>query len=147
MQLITFVLLLYRRKDGLFQDAQHRIRKCQISHKRVKITRTSALLVIDQLKNGFQRTGDFTPRMRTRRNWRPELSIKYFYDNRRGWKEKCAVIMQNDKSHLRNFIPEPPKIYSIGLRCGAKSLDGNNDLSSSCDLTRNYKKRFNIIRR
>ncbi|XP_067203073.1 uncharacterized protein MAL13P1.304-like isoform X2 [Linepithema humile] len=130
------------------QDAQHRSRKsqiAQISHKKVKVIRTSALLVIDQLKNGFRRLEDFTPRMQTRRNWRPELLIKSFYDNRRGCKEKCVMIMQHDKSRSRNFISEPPKIYSIGLHCGARSLDDNNDLWSSCDLTRNFKKRLNII--
>jgi len=70
--------------------------------------------------------------------------IKYFYDNRRGCKEKCAIIMQHDRNHARKFIPEPPKIYSIGLRCDTRSLNDNNDLSSSCYL-RNFKKHFNII--
>lgn len=124
------------------QDAQYRSRKSP--HKRLKVTRTSTSLMIDQLKSIFWCPGDFVSPIRTRRNWRPEFLMKYLRDSRRGCNEGCNMILRHDK---RNFVPEAPKIYSIGLQFGARSLSDSDDLSSSYGAISNLKKRFSIVRR
>ncbi|XP_036147226.1 uncharacterized protein LOC118647106 [Monomorium pharaonis] len=129
-------------ENGFSQDAQYRPRKSP--RKRLKITRMSTSLVIDQLKSVFWYPDDFMSRVRTRRNWRPEFLMKYFRDNRRGRNEGRDVILQHGKKIL---VPEAPKIYSIGLHSGARSLIDSSDLSNSCGAITNFKKRFNIVRR
>lgn len=122
------------------QDTQYRIRRSP--RKKLRATRMSASLVIDQLKNGFRRPGDFTPRMRTRRNWRPEFWMKYLRDNQRDYNKECTVIGQR---HERSFVPETPKICSIGLHSSTPSLHNYNDLPNLYDATRNFKRRFDIV--
>ncbi|KYN29005.1 hypothetical protein ALC57_01652 [Trachymyrmex cornetzi] len=131
-----------RRENGFSQDTQHR--QCKSPRKRLKIARTLASLVIDQLKSVFWCPGDFLSYIRMRQNWRPEFLMLYLYDNQCSCNDKCDSVLRYDK---RNLVPEVPKIYSIGLHCGARNLGNNDYLSSSCDTIRNLKKRFNIDRR
>lgn len=133
--------LSFRRKNGFSQDAQYRSRKSP--RKRPKVAQTSVSLVIDQLKSIFWCPGDFMSRIRTRRNWRSEFLMKYLRNNRCGCNKECDMILRYGK---RNFVPEIPKIYSIGLRSGVRNCD-SNDFSNSCGAIRNFKKRFSIVHR
>ncbi|XP_011686776.1 PREDICTED: uncharacterized protein LOC105449324 isoform X2 [Wasmannia auropunctata] len=130
------------RESGFSQDAQYRSRKSP--RKKLKVARTSASLVIDQLKNVFWCPDDFTSRVRTRRNWYPEFLMWHLRNNRCDCKERCNAILRSDK---RNFIPVAPKIYSIGLHSGARNLSDSDNLSSLCGAIRNFRKRFSIVRR
>ncbi|XP_018314125.1 uncharacterized protein [Mycetomoellerius zeteki] len=130
------------RESGFSQDTQHRQRNSP--RKRLKVARTSASLMIDQLKSVFWYPGDFLSYIRMRRNWRPEFLMRYLRDNRCSCNDKCDTVLRHDK---RNLVPEVPKIYSIGLHCGARNLSDNDYLSSSYDTISNLKKRFNIDRR
>jgi len=134
--------IIINSENRFSQDTQYRVRRSP--RKKLRITRMSASLVIDQLKNGFRCPGDFTPRMRTRRNWRPEFLMKYLRDNQRDYNEKCTMIVQHRE---RSFVPETPKICSIGLHSSSRSLNNSNDLSSLYDATRNFKRRFDIVLR
>jgi len=136
------IALSRRCENGFSQDAQYRPRKSP--RKKLKAARTSASLVIDQLKSIFWCPDDFASRIRTRRNWRPEFLMRYLCDNRRSCNEGCNAVLRYGK---RNFVPEIPKIYSIGLHSGARGLSNNGDLSSSCGAIRNFRKRFSIVRR
>ncbi|XP_018354066.1 PREDICTED: uncharacterized protein LOC108755515 isoform X2 [Trachymyrmex septentrionalis] len=130
------------RENGFSQDAQHRQRKSP--RKRLKIARISASLAIEQLKSLFWCSGDSLSYIRMRRNWRPEFLMMYLDDNPCNCNNKCDTVLRHDK---RNLVPEVPKIYSIGLHCGARNLSDNDYLSSSCDTIKNLKKRFIIDRR
>lgn len=131
--------IIVNSENRFSQDAQYRVRRSP--RKKLRATRLSASLVIDQLKNGFLRPGDFTPRMRTRRNWRPEFLMRYLRDNQRDYNEECTVMQHRERS----FVPETPKICSIGLHSNTRSLSNSNDFSSLYDATRNFKRRFDIV--
>ncbi|XP_020289923.1 uncharacterized protein LOC109857723 [Pseudomyrmex gracilis] len=141
-----FAVRAHTRENRFSSDtAQHRPRKSP--RKKLKASRTSASLVIEQLKSGFRRSGDFA--QRTRRNWRPEFWIRYLWDNCRE-KESSAANRQRDeivKNRSRNLIPQSPKICSIGLRFGARSLSDDLSNFSSYNMIRNLKKRLNNVRR
>ncbi|XP_070150758.1 uncharacterized protein [Polyergus mexicanus] len=138
----NFFSVVHIRENKLSQDTQYQPRRSP--RKKLRTTRTSASLVIDQLKNGFRRPGDFTPRMRTRRNWRPEFLIKYLRDNRCDCNEERIMMVQH---RGRSFVPETPKICSIGLHPSTRSLSDSNDLTSLYSATRNFKRRFDIVLR
>jgi hypothetical protein len=78
--------------------------------------------------------------MRVRRNWRLEFLIRHFRSSRGARDEERTVVVQR---RPRNFTPEAPKIYSIGLHPSASIPD-----DPSNNAIRNvFKKRLNIIRR
>jgi len=138
---IVFVLSC-RRESSFSQDTQYRPRKSP--RKRPKVARTSVSLVIDHLKSIFWCPDDFMSRIRTRRNWRSEFLMKCLRDNRRGCNKECDTILRYYGK--RNFVPEVPKIYSIGLRSGVRNCD-SDDFSNSCGAIRNFKKRFSVVHR
>ncbi|KAL0106547.1 hypothetical protein PUN28_016324 [Cardiocondyla obscurior] len=103
------------RESGFSQDAQYRPRKSP--RKKLKVARTSMSLVIDQLKSIFRYPSDFMSRIQTSRNWRSELLAKYLRDNQHSFNKECHAISRH---RWRNFVPETPKICSIGLRSGTR---------------------------
>lgn len=137
-RLITKQLRTRRSENRFCQDTQLRHRKSP--RKRLRVTRTLAL-VIDQLRSSFQRAGDFTPRMRARRNWRSEFLRRYLSDNRRGDNEECATVRRGG-SCCRSFVRETPRIYSIGLRSCARNLSDGDDLLNALGAIRNFWRRF-----
>ncbi|KAL6437946.1 hypothetical protein ACFW04_004327 [Cataglyphis niger] len=141
----NFFSIVHIRENRFSQDTQHRPRR--LPFKKLKATRTSASLVIDQLKNDFRCPDDFTSRMRTRRNWRPEFLIKYLRDNQRDCNEECIMTVHSSLHHRRSFVPEMPKICSIGLYSSMQSLINSNDPSSLFGTTKNFKRHFDIVLR